>query len=108
MRSIGVPAVLGLAMSLLAPSPATAWGTVGVVVRAPHATVAFSAGSPFFPVGCVVPPLYASHVFYRPWYGYGFWAPPIYGVRHAHFVPMRHHGRSWVVAPWHGRQGWHR
>jgi hypothetical protein len=102
-RSIAIPAVLGLAGSLLSARPAAASGTLGVVVRAPHATVAFAIGHPAFPVGFVVRPPYASRVFYRPRFGHGFWAPvapgAIHGIRHAHFVPVRRYRTGWIVAP---------
>jgi hypothetical protein len=103
LRSIAVPAVLGLAGSLLSARPAAASGALDVFVRAPHATVAFAIGHSAFPVGLVVRPPYASRVFYRPRFGYGFWAPAapcaIHGVRHAHFVPVRHYRTGWIVAP---------
>jgi len=107
LRSIAMPAVLGLAGSLVLARPAAASGSLGVVVAAPHATVALAIGHPAFPVGFVVRPPYASRVFYRPRFGYGFWTPvapcAIHGARHAHFVPVRHYRTGWIVAaPRHG------
>jgi hypothetical protein len=98
--SLGVPAALALAGMISAPAATRADG-FRAVVRAPHATFAFHVGHPAFPVGAVVAPPFARRVFYRPAYGYGFWAPSAYctfhGVSHAHFIPVRRYRTGWIV-----------
>ena len=102
LGSFALPALLALAGLFAAPQPAAAHGGFRVVVRAPHAAVAFGFGHPAFRVGAFVAPPYAQRVFYARPYGYGFWAPAGYcsfhGVRHAHFVPVHRYRSRWIVA----------
>ncbi len=50
----------------------------------------FRVGSPYFAVGSYVPGPWASRVYYRPAYGYGF-------ACDAGWVPVRSFHRRWIV-----------
>jgi hypothetical protein len=100
-RSVAALSGLALTGLLASPRPAEARGALRVAVHAPHASFAIRTGHRAFPVGHVLAPYDAHRVFYRRPYGYGFWAPVGYcsfhHIRHAHFVPVRPYGRTWIV-----------
>jgi hypothetical protein len=101
LRSIAISATLALGGLLASSRPVAAGVRFDVAVRAPHAAFTFGIGQSAFPVGRVVARPFARRVFYRPRFGYGFWAPATYSsfhrVRHALFVPVRRYRTGWIV-----------
>ena len=94
--SILLPALVAAAGLLAFPRPAEAGGFFGF--HGPHVSVSIGVGAgPFYP-GYVVPA--PGAVIYRPYYGYGFWAPAGFGYGAPYWVPVNRYHASWVVAPY--------
>ena len=96
-RSIGLLALVVAAGMFALASPAKAGVAFGFA--GPHVSVSIGVPGPFYP-GYVVPA--PAAVVYRPYYGYGFWAPPGFGYASPYWVPVRHYHSRWIVSP-HGR-----
>ena len=96
LRSIVLPSVFAAAgMFAFAPS-AKAGAFIGF--HGPHVSVSIGVGpGPFYPGYAVPAP---GAVIYRPYYGYGFWAPAGFGYAAPYWVPVNRYHSSWVVAPY--------
>ncbi len=103
LRNGVVGAVLAGSLLFLAPAPGEAQVQVRGRIPLPHGSISFSVGDSYgysrYPVGSYVP--YGYRVVRRARLGYGFYSPVFFcrthGVRHPHWVPVRSHGRRYVV-----------
>ena len=96
LRSITVPAIVVAAGMFALSSPAKAGVAVGFY--GPHVSVSVGLGpGPFYP-GYVVPA--PAAVVYRPYYGYGFWAPAGFGYPAPYWVPVHAYRSRWIVTPY--------
>jgi|AmaraimetFIIA100_FD_contig_31_40430282_length_528_multi_6_in_0_out_0_1 hypothetical protein len=76
-------------------SPAKAGVSFGFF--GPHVSVSIGVPGPFYP-GFVVPVPRA--VVFRPYYGYGFWAPAGFGYASPYWVPVHRYRTRWIVSPY--------
>jgi len=90
-----LPALIVAAGMFAFASPAKAGVAFGFY--GPHVSVSIGVPGPFYP-GYVVPA--PAAVVYRPYYGYGFWAPAGFGYAAPYWVPVRHYHSHWVVSPY--------
>ena len=96
LRSIALPALVAAAGIFAFASPAKAGVFVGF--HGPHVSVSVGLGpGPFYP-GYVVPA--PAAVIYRPYYGYGFWAPAGFGYASPYWVPVHRFHSRWIVSPY--------
>jgi hypothetical protein len=95
LRSIGLPALVAAAGMFALASPAKAGVSSGFF--GPHVSVSIGLPGPFYP-GYVVP--VPGAVGYRPYCGYGFWAPAGFGYRSPYWVPVHRFHSRWIVAPY--------
>jgi hypothetical protein len=95
LRSIALPAALAAAGLFAAASPSPA-GVFVTGFHGPRVSVSVGVG-PFVPGYVVTAP---RVVFYRPSFGYGFWAPAGFGYRSPYWVPVHRFRTHWVVSPY--------
>jgi len=95
LRSMAFPALVVAAGMFAFAAPAKAGVAVGFV--GPHVAVTIGVPGPFYP-GYVVPAPRA--VIYRPYYGYGFWAPAGFGYASPYWVPVHRYHARWIVSPY--------
>lgn len=96
LRSMALPALVVAAGMFAFASPAKAGVSFGFY--GPHVSVSVGVGpGPFYP-GYVVPA--PRVVLYRPYYGYGFWAPAGFGYASPYWVPVRRYHSRWIVSPY--------
>jgi hypothetical protein len=113
---MALPALVVAAGMFAFASPAEAGVSVGFF--GPHVSVSIGAGpGPFYPGYAVPGP---AAVVYRPYFGYGFWAPAGYGYASPYWVPVHRSHARWFVSPYgryahgygrgsghgHGYRGW--
>ena len=94
LRSVALTALVAAAGMFAFAPPAKAGVSFGFY--GPHVSVSIGPG-PFYP-GYVVP--VPAAVVYRPYYGYGFWAPAGFGYASPYWVPVRHYHSRWIVSPY--------
>ncbi|HYX21369.1 MAG TPA: hypothetical protein VFA98_11050 [Thermoanaerobaculia bacterium] len=95
LRRTALPALV-VAAGMFAFAPPAKAG-VGFGFYGPGVSVSIGVPGPFYP-GYVVPAPRA--VIYRPYYGYGFWAPAGYGYAAPYWVPVHTYHSHWVVSPY--------
>lgn len=95
LRSMALPALVVAAGMFAVASPAKAGVAFGFA--GPGVSVSIGVPGPFYP-GYVVPG--PNVVLYRPYYGYGFWAPAGYGYAAPYWVPVHSYRSHWVVSPY--------
>jgi len=96
LRSMALPALVVAAGMFAFASPAQAGVSFGFA--GPHVSVSIGVGpGPFYP-GYAVP--VPGAVLYRPYYGYGFWAPAGYGYAAPYWVPVHRYHSRWLVSPY--------
>ena len=96
LRSMALPALVVAAGMFAFASPAEAGVSFGFA--GPHVSVSIGVGpGPFYPGYAVAAP---GAVLYRPYYGYGFWAPAGYGYAAPYWVPVHRYRSRWIVSPY--------
>jgi hypothetical protein len=93
---MALPALVVAAGMFAFASPAQAGVSFGFA--GPHVSVSIGVGpGPFYPGYAVPAP---TAVFYRPYYGYGFWAPAGYGYAAPYWVPVHRYHARWIISPY--------
>ena len=96
LRSMALSALVVAAGMLAFASPAEAGVSFGFA--GPHVSVSIGVGpGPFYPGYAVAA---RGAVLYRPYYGYGFWAPAGYGYAAPYWVPVHRYRSRWIVSPY--------
>ncbi len=96
LRSMALPALVVAAGMFAFAFPAEAGVSFGFF--GPHVSVSIGVGpGPFYPGYAVPAP---GAVVYRPYFGYGFWAPAGYGYASPYWVPVRRYHSRWIVSPY--------